>query len=384
MTSYKEDKTHLGATVIPTQTRAFSATVRASVSTGHPASLATNLSLLLVVASSVTHSTIQREISLVSSVVTASPSVSRKTEKMSSQLSSTTTMTISTSPMIQQTVSGGIVSKFSSRPENELHKFTSSFKTDSFSRMSSSIVVSWSDYTSKYTTKVSVSISQNQTTNLPPDSTTSTTSNSEMSEASLAQKDFSVSTTFSPSHSIQMVNSSVDSSPSPYMSSTKASTKTQWLTKPVLKPTDWIPLSASQKFSALSTDSYHQTRISRSSHTHSSEVTSKLAESSASVSKSPSQIRSSTVSEDRIFLSSTVATLVDKSNTQSFSSVISTTSSRKEVTSEVIVSTLKSLLVCYDCNGGRGARVTAIVFGSLSPPSPTQRLRHKPSDKDML
>ena len=272
----------------------------------------------------------------------ASPSVSSKIAKMSLQ-SLSAAMRISTTPIIQQPVTSGIFSKISSIPENELHH-------ESSSQIISSIALGSKESSSQYATKGSVSISLNQTTvSLPQGMSTQASLSTKMSH----DEDDFASMTFPTSYATRMVTSSVENLSSPFLSSTKAKTMTKWLTKFTVQPTDGISLSASEKFPALNTGSYHKTQISRSSSTRSSDMTSKLVASSTSYTKSSSQIplvssrsvlqkRSSAVSRDQNFspsLSSTATTFPDKSKLQTSSSAISATQSKSEITSEIIVST---------------------------------------------
>lgn len=188
--------------------------------------------------------------------------------------------------------------------------------------------------------------------------------------------------TFPPSHTTQIVTSSIESLSSPYLPPTKAETKTKWLNQSMVQPTNWIPFSSSKTFSELSISSYHKTRISTSSSTQSSEVArSKLIASSASYSKSASQTpykissssiavsshrqtpqkRSSAVSKSPKLtpsLRSSMTTLPDKSKWQSSSVAVSATSSRIKVSSQIIVSTF---ILCTVKGGAEGA-IFAIDF----------------------
>ncbi|KAL9963304.1 hypothetical protein ACROYT_G032493 [Oculina patagonica] len=408
VTSYKAESTQLSTTVQPTKTMPSSPTVIANISTGSPTTVVADSShIKLLVTSSVAHSAIQKDISLVSSIVMASPSVSSKTRKISLHFS-TTTLPISTTPMIQQPVTSEIVSQVSSIPENNLHTLTSSFTEEHYGRnMSSTKVLSSRENASRYVTIDSVSLSlQETTTSLPKGLSTSVTTRksasiSEMLQASSVarmsqdENEFA-STTFPPSHATQMVTSSVENLSFPFLSSTNAKTMTKWLTQSTVQATDWTPLSASEKFSALNTDSYHQTPISRSSSVQSSDMTSKLVASSAPYSKSSSQTphtrssASTAVSSRSIpqktssanfgpSLSSTMTTLIDQSKLQTSSSAVSASPSRTEFTSEIIVpvpgesvtSTGESAKLSTTVNPTQTSSSSATVIGNIATGPPT-------------
>lgn len=295
-----------------------------------------------MVTSSLVHSEIQRDTSLVSSVVMPSPSMSSKARKVSS-LSSSAAMTVSITPMIHQAVPSRINSKLSSRPENEFRTLTNSDEKESsrqmsFTTMYSSRIIAW-DSSTRDSASISLdesalSVTQGMKSSLVSTLAKKTTRSavSSLQTQSLHSRTREVNLEMSFADSTKTFVSRTSPYVSPplqatenltslFLSSLKAKDVTEFLTQSIVQPTNWIPFSASEEFSALSTDKNRETWISWSS--------------------TLPQMRSSAVSDDsqnlRPSLRSTSA-LLDKSKLQT-SSAVSATSPKSEITSGVIVST---------------------------------------------
>ena len=346
-------------------------------------------------ASSVIQSANQRKTSLVSSAVMASPSVSSKARKFSSQFSGAA-VTSSTPTMIQPPVTSRTDSKSSSRTQSESRPSKTSSRN-----AKSSILLS---LTIGHDSRNSVSISLNDSTvaSLLQEMRSSAVvsalpeRSSSLAVSSLLTE--SLKMTFADSRKTLVSRTSVqvrisvqatEDISSLSLSSTKAKTMTE---SPIKHATNWIPFSISDKFSSLNSDSYHRTwsssssrfseheiRSSSSSGSESLAMTRKLVSSSPSYFQTSSQIpheeevsavtatgisyepstshmssrpmppkRSSAVSEDRNSSSSvsfSASTLLDKSKLQT-SSAVPATSPKIEITSVVIVS-------AFICEGER-------------------------------
>ena len=234
------------------------------VSTSFPASSVTQM-----VTSSVVHSQIQREISLVSAVVMASPSVSSKTRRISSR--STGVTTVLTTPLIHQHVTSILNSKLSSRSENEFHTLASiDFDKERVS--------SRTPFTSSKDSAANISASNSldQTTFSVPQG--------------ILEKTPSLTVAGLKTHSLRSRTSKVNLNMSLADSAKNFVTRTSSNVK-----------FSSENFSPPSTDSYHQTWISGTSSgmggnkilfnsTQSSGVMREFVASSGSYSKSPTQI----------------------------------------------------------------------------------------------
>lgn len=381
----------MGTTVHPTQTISSLSTGSGNISTGPPTTAASESShiKLPTVVSSVVHSAIQRKTSLISPVVVASPSVSSKARKISWQFSDAA-MIASTPSMIQPPVTSKTNSKFSSRTKRE------SRPSESSHNEKSSILVSLTmEHSSRDIAHASISLHRT-TISVPQEkkipSVVSTLAERYPSLAVSSLQTESLKMSFADSTKTFVSRTSVnvrfpfqttENLSSLSFSSAKAEKMTDILTQSPVKPTNWIPFSASDKFSSLNTDSYHKTwrssssrfsghEIRFSSGSDSSAMTSILVAPSASYSKITSQIphkqvsaatatsfilkrssssltssrpipqkRSSAVSDNENFIPSmsfTVTTLLDKSKLQTSSSVPAT-SPKSDITSEIIVST---------------------------------------------
>lgn len=295
-----------------------------------------------MVTSSLVHSEIQRDTSLVSSVVMASPSMSSKARKVPS-LSSSAAMTVSMTPMIHQAVPSRINSKLSSRPENEFRTLTNSDEKESSRQMSFTTMHSSRIIAGDSSTRDSASISPDESAlSVPQGMKSSLVSTLAKKTTRLAVSSLQTQSLHSRTREVNLEMSFADSTKtfvsrtSPYvtpplqatenptslfLSSLKAKDVTEFLTQSIVQPTNWIPFSASEEFSALSTDKNRETWISWSS--------------------TLPQMRSSAVLDDsqnlRPSLRSTSA-LLAKSKLQT-SSAVSATSPKSEITSGVIVST---------------------------------------------
>lgn len=292
------------------------------------------------VASSLIHSDIQKDNSLVSSVVMASPSLSSKAREVPS-LSPSAAMTVSITPMTHQDVPSSVNSKLSSRPENEFRTLTISEEMENSSQMSFTTMHSSRISASDSPTRDSASISQDESAISVPRgmrSSSHTTSPfekttrlaiSSLQAQSLQLKTSEVKLEMSFADSAKSFISRTSSNVSPSLqaslkavnmtSSLKAEDITEFVTQSMVQPTNWIPFSASQEFSALNTDNNRKTcGISGSSSLH--------------------EKRSSAVSNVPSFSPSS-STPLDKSKLQT-SSAVSAASPKSENTSGVIVSIL--------------------------------------------
>ena len=286
------------------------------------------------VASSLVHSDIQKDNSLVSSVVTASPSLSSKPREAS--LSPSAAMTVSTTPVALQGVSSSVNSKLSSRHENEFRTLTISDESANFSQMSfttmyGSRISAWDS-----PTRDSVSISQDDSAISVPRGVRSSSrisspveKTTRLAVSSLQTQSLQLQTSkvnlemsFADLSLVSKTSSNLSSSfksslKAKHMtSSLKAEDMTEFLTQSMVQPTNWIPFSASQEFSAWTTDKNRKTWISGSSFLP--------------------QKRSSPVSDFRDF--SPPSTPPDKSKLQRTFSAVSAASTKSEITSGVIVS----------------------------------------------
>ena len=232
-----------------------------------------------MVASSVVHSQIQREISVpISTVLTASPS----NRKISSQPGATTTI-LSTSAIPEPVITIKN-SEFSSRPKKESPILRSSNREYSSSRMSFTIRRSSKDSESSFqeTTK---NIFLNQTTNFVPRETVSPSK-----VPSSVKKTSSLAATGLQTHSVPSRTVELKIS---FITRASASVKLS------SQQTENLASLSSGEFSVRNSDSYRQTRISTSSSgisairfssTQSSDMTRNVVLSSGSYSTSPSQI----------------------------------------------------------------------------------------------
>ena len=271
--------------------------------------------------SSRVHSDIQKGNSLAFSVVVASPSLSSKAREVSSR-SHGAAMTVSMTPMTREGVPSR-ENKLSSRPENKFRTLTNSDEKENSSQMSSttmySSVVSALDAVTRDSALISqeesaffsshVSSLTGKTTRLALSSWQTQPLQSKTSEVNLETSFTVLAKAFSSTTSLNV-------SPS-LQASMIAEDMTEFLTRSTVQPTDWIPSSASEEFSALNTDENRKTWISGSSSLH--------------------QKRSLAVSDAHSFSPSS-STLIDKSKLQTFSAV-SAASLKNEITPGVIVST---------------------------------------------
>ena len=289
------------------------------------------------VASSLVHSDIQKNNSVVSSVVMASPSLSGKARVLSS-LSPGAAMTVQI--ISHQEVSSSVNSKLSSRPENEFRTSTNSDERENSSDMSFTTMHSPRISALDFATRDSASISQGESALSVPQGMRSSSHisppierTSRLAVSSLRTQSLHLTTSevnldmsLADSANTFVSRTSFNVSPSSQASfkdknmksSLKAEETTEFLTQSMVQSTNWIPFSASQEFSSLNTDKNRETRISGSS--------------------SLPQKRSSPVSDVQSFNPSS-STLLDKGKSVQTSSTVSTSSPQSEVTSGVIVST---------------------------------------------
>ena len=288
-------------------------------------------------ASSLVHSDIQKNNSVVSSVVMASPSLSGKARVLSS-LSPNAAMTVQITS--HQGVSSSVNSKLSSRPENEFRTLTNSDERENSSDMSLTTMHSPRISALDFATRDSVSISQGESALSlpqgmrssshisPPVERTTSLAISSLRTQSLHLTTSEVNLDMSLADSANTFVSRTSSNVSPssqasfkdknMKSSLKAEDTTKFLTQSMVQSTNWIPFSASQEFSSLNTDKNRGTRISGSS--------------------SLPEKRSSPVSDVQSFNPSS-STLLDKDKSVLTSSTVSTSYPQSDVTSGVIVST---------------------------------------------
>ena len=289
------------------------------------------------VASSLFHSDIQKDNSLIVSFMMASPTLSSKARELSS-LSPSVAMTVSITPMTLQGVSSSVNTKLSSRHENEFRTLTISDERENFNQMSftamhSSRVSAWDS-----PTRDSASISQDKSAiSVPRGSRSSshisspvemiTRSTVSSLQTQLLQiKTIEVNSEMSVADSTNTLASRTYANVKPslksslkarYMpSSLKAQDKTEFLTQSMVHHTNGIPFSASE-FSAWTTDKNRKTWTPGSS--------------------SLPQKRSSSFSDFRDF-SPSLSTPLDESKLQGTSSAVSAASTKSEITSGVIVS----------------------------------------------
>jgi len=429
VTSYRATSTKSGATLHPTQTMSSLSTLSGNVSTGTPATTASNSNRinLPTVSSSVKQSAIQKETSLVSSVVMASPFVSNKARKRSA------TVTISTPPMIQPPSVSKANSMLSSRSRSE----SRSSESSRFAK-NSLVLYLTTEHGSRDT--ATISIDEEATASVPQEMISSagvsTLVRSSAAVSARAERSSSLAVSSFQTESLQIyfanstktfvsrtsVNLRIYGQATKDLSSlssstTKAETNTGLLTLSPVKPTNWIPFSSSDTFS----DSHHEILSSSSSRSgghevrfssrsDSSAMTSKLTVSSPSYSRTPSQIpykevsvytsfvltrssshsssrpmpqkRSSAVSEDQNSstpVSFSASTLLQKSKLQT-SSAVPATSLKNVITSVVIVPVPDDSVTTYKASSTQlGVTVyltqtrstSATVAGNLSTGPPT-------------
>lgn len=244
-----------------------------------------------MVASSVTHSPIQQK---TSALVSASPSVSRRNRKISSQPGATTTI-LSTSVIPEPFISIKN-SEFSSRPKTEFSILTSSNGKDSFSRMSFTKRRNSKDSATSFqeSAKNSASISLNQTTHFVPRGTMSSSK-----VPTFVKETPSLAATGLQTHSVLSQTRTVELEISFVDSTRRFITRAFSSVKLSSQQTENLSSLSSGAFSLRNTDSYRQTRISTSSSgigairfssTQSSDMTRNVSPSSLSYPTSPSEI----------------------------------------------------------------------------------------------
>ena len=272
--------------------------------------------------SSRVHSDIQKGNSLAFSVVVASPSLSSKAREVSSR-SHGAAMTVSMTPMTRERVPSRENNKFSSRPENKFRTLTNSDEKENSSQMSSTTMYSSVVSALDAVTRDSASISQEESaffsshvSSLTGKTTRLALSSWQTQPLQSKTSEVNLETSFTDSAKAFSSTTSLNVSPS-LQASLKAEDMTEFLTRSTVQPTDWIPSSASEEFSALNTDENRKTWISGSSSLH--------------------QKRSLAVSDVHSFSPSS-STLIDKSKLQT-SSAVSAASLKNEITPGVIVST---------------------------------------------
>jgi len=273
-------------------------------------------------ASSRVFSDIQKGNSLAFSVVMASPSLSSKAREVSSRSHGAA---VSMTPMTREGVPSRENNKLSSRPENKFRTLTNSDEKENYSQMASTTMHSPVVGASDAVTRDSASISQLQdesalfsshVSSLTRKTTRVALSSWQTQPLQLKTSEVNLETSFTDSAKTFSSTKSLNVSPS-LQASLKAEDMTEFLRRSTVQPTDWIPSSASEEFSAFNTDENRKTWISGSSSLH--------------------QKRSLAVSDVHSFSPSS-STLIDKSKLQT-SSAVSAASLKNEITRGVIVST---------------------------------------------
>ena len=282
------------------------------------------------VASSLVHSDIQKDNSLVPSVVLASPSLPSKAREVSS-LSRGAALTSPITAVTLQGVPSRVNSKLSSRHENEIRTLTISDEKENSSL----------SFTTKHSSRISASdsptidsvwISQDESAHSVAQGMRSSSHISSPIEKTtrLAVPSFQTQPLRSKTYEINLETSfavlaktlSSTLEAKNRTSSLKAEDMTEFLTQSMVQPTNWIPFSASDEFSAWNTDKNRKTWISGSS--------------------SLPQERSSPVTDFHDFSPSS-STPLDKSKLQT-SVTVSAALPKSDITSGVVV----SALMCYD------------------------------------